>query len=53
MKLREGRFRLDVREKFFTERVMRCWNRLPREVVDALSLEVLKARLDGALGSLV
>jgi len=32
---------------------MRCWNRLPRESVDALSLEVLKARLDGALGSLV
>ena len=52
-KLKEGRFRLDVREKFFTERVVRCWNRLPREVVDAPSLEALKARLDGALGSLV
>ena len=32
---------------------MRCWNRLPREVVDVPSLEVFKARLDGALGSLV
>ena len=32
---------------------MRCWNRLPREVVDALSLEVFKARLDAALGNLV
>ena len=52
-KLKEGRFRLDVRGKFFTRRVVRCWNRLPREVVDAPSLEVFKARLDGALGSLV
>ena len=42
-----------IREKFFTERVLRCWNRLPRELVDAPSLELLKARLDGALGSLV
>ena len=52
-KLKEGRFRLDFRGKFFTARVVRCWNRLPREAVDALSLEVFKARLDGALGSLV
>ena len=34
-------------------RVVRCWNRLPREVVDASSVEVFKARLEGALGSLV
>jgi len=32
--------------------VVRCWNRLPREVVDALSLEVFKSRMDGALGYL-
>jgi len=39
--------------KFFTERAVRCWKRLLREVVDALSLEAFKTRLDGALGSLV
>ncbi|KFQ30289.1 hypothetical protein N332_10189, partial [Mesitornis unicolor] len=52
-KLEEGRFRLDLRKKFFTVRVMRHWHRLPREAVDAPSLEVFKARLDEALGSLV
>ncbi|KGL91358.1 hypothetical protein N301_14762, partial [Charadrius vociferus] len=52
-KLEEGRFRLNIREKFFTMRVVRQWNRLPREVVEAPSLEVFKARLDVALGNLV
>jgi len=52
-KLKEGRFRLDIRKKFFTMRVVRHWNRLPREVVDAPSLKVFKARLDGALSNLV
>jgi len=51
--LKEERFRLDVRGKFFTRRVVRCWNRLPREAVAALSLEVFKARLDGALSNMV
>ncbi|KFZ61086.1 hypothetical protein N321_04552, partial [Antrostomus carolinensis] len=51
-KLKEGRFRLDIR-KFFTVRVVRHWNRLPKEVVDAPSLEVLKARLDEALSNLI
>ena len=52
-KLRQGRFRLDIRKKFFTQRVVTHWNRLPKEVVYAPSLEAFKARLDVALGSLV
>ena len=53
LKLRQGRFRLYIRRKFFTQRVVTHWNRLPKEVVDAPSLEVFKARLNVALGSLV
>ena len=53
LKLRQGRFRLDIRRKFFTQRVVRHWNRLPKEAVDAPSLQAFKARLDVALGSLV
>ena len=49
----EGRFRLDIRKKFFTVRVVRQWNTLPSEVADAPSLEALKAGLDGALSNLV
>ncbi|KFQ95094.1 hypothetical protein Y956_06211, partial [Nipponia nippon] len=52
-KLKKGRFRLDIQKKFFIMRVVRHWNRLPREAVDAPSLEVLKARLDGALSNVV
>jgi len=52
-KLKEGRFRLDIRKKFFTMWVVRHWRRLHREAVDAASLEVFKARLDGALSNLV
>jgi len=47
-RLKEGRFRLDRRKKFFTMRVVRPWARLPREAVAVPSLAVSKARLDGA-----
>jgi len=52
-KLKEGRFSLDIRKKFFTMGVVRHWNWLPREVVGAPSLETFKARLDRALSNLV
>jgi len=52
-RLEKGRFRLDIRKKFFTVLVVRYWNRLPREVVDAPSPKLFKARLDGALGNFV
>ena len=42
-----------ARKKFFTQRVVRHWHRLPSGAVGAPSLEVFKARLDGALGSLI
>jgi len=48
-----GRFRLDIRKKFLTERVVRHWHRLPREAVAAPSLETSQARVDGALSNLV
>ena len=51
-KLRQERFRLYIRRKFFTQRVVMYWNRLPKEVVDAPP-EAFKTRLDVALGSLV
>ena len=52
-KLKEGRFRLNIRKKFFAMRVVKHWNRLPRAVVDVPSLKLFKARLDGALSNLV
>ena len=53
MKLHQGKFRLDIRKRFFTERVVGHCNRLPREVVMAPSLSEFKEHLDDTLSHMV
>lgn len=52
-KLKEVGLRLDIRKKLFSVRVRRSWNKLLREVLGALSLEMFTVRLDGTLRNLV
>ena len=52
LKLCQGRFSLDIRKHFFTEAVVKHWNMLPREVVDAPSLSVFQRHLENALNML-
>jgi len=44
---------MDIRKKFYTMKVVKHWNRLPREVEEVPSLKTIKVNLNGALSNLI
>ncbi|KFQ85444.1 hypothetical protein N337_11139, partial [Phoenicopterus ruber ruber] len=52
-KLKHRRLPLNIRNHFFTEKVTKHWHRVPREVVESVSLEIFKSCLDMVMGNLL
>ena len=51
--LHQGSFKLDIRKNFFTTSVVKHWNRLPKEVLESLSLNVSKNQMEVVLGDMI